>query len=145
MIHYQTGDLFAFPADALAHGCNTLGKMNAGIAVEFRNRFPQMYLDYKKKCTEGRFQIGQGYIYKNPSTPHIINLATQDRLHIARLEDIASCLAWLAENQHFLGINSIVMPRIGAGLGNIPWSQVRKELEYYLDGSKLDIVVVSNV
>lgn len=48
------GNLFDpdFEFDGLAQGVNTKGKMGAGIAVEFRTRWPEMYEDYVKLCDE---------------------------------------------------------------------------------------------
>jgi O-acetyl-ADP-ribose deacetylase (regulator of RNase III) len=48
------GDLFdpAHNFEALAQGVNTKGLMGAGIAVEFKNRFPDMYDDYVHRCTQ---------------------------------------------------------------------------------------------
>lgn len=46
------GDLFdpIHNFDALAQGVNTLGKMGAGIAVPFSQKWPDMYEDYKERC-----------------------------------------------------------------------------------------------
>lgn len=46
------GDLFVndFNFDALAQGVNCQGIMGAGIAVEFKRRFPNMFLDYERRC-----------------------------------------------------------------------------------------------
>lgn len=48
------GDLFdpAFEFEALAQGVNTKGKMGAGIAVLFRQRYPAMYEEYRKLCED---------------------------------------------------------------------------------------------
>jgi hypothetical protein len=42
-IESVSGDLFAnrFRAQALAHGCNCRGSMGAGIAIGFRDRYPE--------------------------------------------------------------------------------------------------------
>jgi O-acetyl-ADP-ribose deacetylase (regulator of RNase III) len=52
VIHYVAGDLFAneHGAQALAHGCNCIGSMGAGIAVGFRERYPDMYEEYRRRC-----------------------------------------------------------------------------------------------
>lgn len=48
------GDLFDpdHNFDALAQGVNTYGVMGAGIAVPFREKWPEMYEDYKSLCTK---------------------------------------------------------------------------------------------
>ena len=46
---FVKGDLFRQEGlRALAHGCNCAGAMGKGIAVEFRERFPKMYAEYKQ-------------------------------------------------------------------------------------------------
>ena len=56
---FVKGDLFAHKGlDALAHGCNCAGAMGKGIAVHFRERFPNMYGEYKQRCADGRFTLG---------------------------------------------------------------------------------------
>lgn len=44
------GDLFDIDLPAIGHGCNSRGSMGAGIAVQFRRRYPDMYREYKRRC-----------------------------------------------------------------------------------------------
>lgn len=48
------GDLFDpdFQFDALAQGVNTQGLMGAGIAVAFKEYWPDMYEEYKERCAQ---------------------------------------------------------------------------------------------
>jgi O-acetyl-ADP-ribose deacetylase (regulator of RNase III) len=54
----RTGDLLTSACLALGHGVNTLGSMGAGIAVEFRRRWPAMYDAYREPCRSGALQPG---------------------------------------------------------------------------------------
>lgn len=56
----QQGDLFdpAFEFDALAQGVNTYGVMGAGIAVPFRETWPEMYEEYKALCIKHNEALG---------------------------------------------------------------------------------------
>jgi hypothetical protein len=66
-IIFVSGDLFADPSlDGLAHGCNCVGAMGAGIAMEFRRRYPEMYLQYKKHCDSGDFVPGTVFVCQPP-------------------------------------------------------------------------------
>ena len=41
------GDIFSISGiSCYAHGCNCAGAMGKGIALQFKKRFPQMYLQY---------------------------------------------------------------------------------------------------
>lgn len=43
------GDIFSISGiSCYAHGCNCAGAMGKGIALQFKKRFPQMYLQYRK-------------------------------------------------------------------------------------------------
>lgn len=47
----HTGDLFAAPDDTvLVHACNTQGSWGAGIAKEFRKRYPEAFRVYEEHC-----------------------------------------------------------------------------------------------
>ena len=46
-----------------AHGCNCAGAMGKGIALQFKDKFPKMYIEYKKLCKEGLFSLGDVFTY----------------------------------------------------------------------------------
>ncbi len=142
MITYIKGNLFDSNVDALAHGCNTIGKMNAGIAREFKVRYPEMFDDYKQKCDKGLFLPGEGYIFMNEYPPHIINLATQDRGH-AKLSYVDSTLKWLKKNWKKEGLNSVAMPKIASGLGKLEWEAVKELIIAHFSTSKLNLEIWS--
>ena len=126
MIVERTGDLFSTECPALGHGVNTLGSMGAGIAVEFRRRWPAMYDAYREECRSGRLQPGGIFVYQAPDRL-IVNLATQRRVGrgAARLE-------WVRQAAHAtaqLSVAGLALPRIGAGLGGLRWADVRAVLE----------------
>ena len=143
MIKYIKGNLFNSSADALAHGCNTQGKMGAGIALEFKRRYPEMFFDYRQKCRSEEFKPGCAYMFKNTEKPHVINLATQEDLSGAKPEYIQSALRWLLENYESLKISTVAMPKIGAGLGGMQWEEVEMILYEYFEKSYLVIEVWS--
>lgn len=40
-----------------AHGRNCAGAMGKGIALQFKERFPKMYLEYKQLCKEKKLLV----------------------------------------------------------------------------------------
>jgi len=73
MISQSTDNLFDLKVDALAHGCNTQGIMNAGISREFRERYPKMYKEYRDYCKSGNFNVGDVHFYESrEEKPHVI-------------------------------------------------------------------------
>lgn len=119
------GDLFATPElTALAHGCNCAGAMGAGIALAFKARWPDMYHDYVTRCADGRFNLGDVFIWRAGGVT-IFNLATQPHWRAAaQLPAIASSVAAMLGEAQALGLDHIAMPRIGAGLGGLDWADV---------------------
>ncbi len=75
MIVERTGDLFSSDCPALGQGVNTFGSMGAGIAVEFRRRWPAMYDAYRAACRTGRLRPGGIFVWEAPDRL-IVNLAT---------------------------------------------------------------------
>ena len=57
MIRYiEKGDIFRIEGvSSYAHGCNCAGAMGKGIAVQFKSKYPDMYLEYKQLCKENKF------------------------------------------------------------------------------------------
>lgn len=124
---FVSGDLFAVPGPAvLAHGCNCAGAMGKGIAVEFRRRFPQMYDEYKRRCKEGRFALGDVFVWSEPGGSTVFNLGTQRTWRSkAELSAIRKSLTHAIQIAEERALERIHLPRIGAGLGGIPWEDVK--------------------
>ncbi len=162
-VSYITGDLFdpSLKFDALAHGCNCSGVMGAGIAREFKRRYPAMFRAYKLECDFGRFKPGVCWGYwpntltrwndaenPAPTTPAVFNLATQrrpgPRATLGAIQaSIASMLQQCRTNPEW-EICRIGMPRIGCGLGGLNWNMVMPLIEYEAERvPAVEIVVVS--
>src|SRR5206468_4250004 len=76
MISYVTGDLFSAPAKVLVNTVNVVGVMGKGIALRFKQIYPEMFREYQALCESGELQIGTLWIYR---TPHkwILNFPTK--------------------------------------------------------------------
>jgi len=83
-IQSVTGDLFVnrFGAQALAQGVNCRGSMGAGIAVGFRERYPEMYAEYRRRCKAQPRELNPGDVFfwrpADGAQPSVFNLATQE-------------------------------------------------------------------
>src|SRR5262249_60524830 len=81
-IEFVSGDLFAnrFRARALAHGCNCRGSMGAGIATGFRDRYPAMYEEFRRRCKAKprKFNLADAWLWKADDYPLVFNLGTQE-------------------------------------------------------------------
>ena len=134
-IQFVTGDLFAnrFQAQALAHGCNCQGSMGAGIATGFRDRYPEMYAEYRRRCKAEprRFNLGSAFLWKAADRPWVFNLGTQEGVWRARAsyEAIEAALRSMRRRANREGVSTIAVPRIGAGHGGLSWRKVRAVIE----------------
>src|SRR3954468_4753912 len=77
-IDVRKGDLFESSAQALVNTVNTVGVMGKGIALGFKQRFPEMYEDYVRRCERGQVRLGEPYLYRRLTLPHIINFPTKE-------------------------------------------------------------------
>ena len=134
-IQYLSGDLFANKchAQAYAQGCNCKGSMGAGIAVGFRERYPEMYEEYRRRCkaVPREFNPGDVMMWKTEVEPFVFNLATQEdywrsRATYDNIEKVLAVMKSLADQEK---ITSIAMPRIGAGYGGLSWKKVKVIIE----------------
>ncbi len=139
---FVKGDLFGRDdLEALAHGCNCAGAMGKGIAVEFRARFPEMYEEYKRRCADGRFKPGDVFAWR-ADRQTVYNLGTQRTWRTgAELDAIERSARGMVELAEKSGISKIGLPRIGAGLGGLPWAQVRALLAELGGGTDVELIV----
>lgn len=134
-IELVSGDLFAnaHGVGALAHGCNCQGSMSAGIAKGFRERYPEMYEQYRGRCKAKprQFNLGDCWLWKQKGKPSVFNLGTQERFWHARAsyEAIEQALVKMREQADAKGIRSIAIPRIGVGYGGLSWRKVKAIVE----------------
>jgi O-acetyl-ADP-ribose deacetylase (regulator of RNase III) len=133
-IQFVSGDLFnnRVNAEAFAHGCNCAGSMGAGIAVGFKERYPAMYEEFRRKCKAKppEFGLGDVFLWRDESLPSVFNLGTQPRPgRGATYPIVEAALKALRTAADEAGICSIAMPRIAAGYGGLSWKKVRAIIE----------------
>lgn len=140
------GDIFNIEGvSCFAHGCNCAGAMGKGIAVQFKNRYPVMYKEYKQKCASGAFTLGDAYIY-SINNEHVFNLGTQKswrtKAELSALKKAVGAMLQLAQNSN---IDRIAMPKIGAGLGGLNWDDVKRSIEEQsAEFPDIELIVVEN-
>lgn len=136
----KIGDLFASRAQTLVNTVNCVGVMGKGIALGFKQRFPDMYEDYEGRCRRKEVRLGEPYLYKGDKLPWILNFPTKDHWRgLSRISDIAQGLGYLASHYKNWGITSLAVPPLGCGNGQLDWTVVGPTLFRHL--SKLDIPV----
>jgi O-acetyl-ADP-ribose deacetylase (regulator of RNase III) len=125
MIEVKTGDLLESQAQTLVNTVNCVGVMGKGIALEFRERYPEMYKDYAERCARGEVKLGEPYLVRQLFGPWVLNFPTKDHWRsVSRIEDIEAGLDYLERHYAEWGITSIAMPPLGCGNGKLEWSEV---------------------
>jgi O-acetyl-ADP-ribose deacetylase (regulator of RNase III) len=126
---FVKGDLFETEGiRAYAHGCNCAGTMDAGISVAFKKRWPRMFDDYVARCADGRFHLGDVFVW-NEDDAVVYNLAIQEHWKKkAKLPAFVRALRRMVALAEHAGVERIGVPRIGAGLGGLDWPRVRSVL-----------------
>lgn len=130
MIKFLTGDLFESKAEALVNTVNTVGVMGKGIALQFKNLFPNNYKVYKEACKNNALKIGDLLVTvdQNISTGEkiIINFPTKKHWRqpseYTFIESGLDDLVELIKTKH---IKSIAIPPLGSGNGGLQWGRVK--------------------
>lgn len=140
---YINGDLFT-SKHSLAHCVSGDFAMGAGIALEFRRRYPEILIAARKQ-----WQIIIGSCLAVPVRDRVIfNLITKERYwHKPTYKTLENALIHMFVQAHDCGIRVISMPKIGSGLDKLDWREVEKlilrhhgdiEVEiYYIGGGNV--------
>jgi uncharacterized protein YwgA/O-acetyl-ADP-ribose deacetylase (regulator of RNase III) len=128
------GDLFESTAQTLTNTVNTVGVMGKGIALGFKKRYPDMFEDYVRRCERGEVRLGQPYLFQPLFPPWILNFPTKEHWRaVTRLSDIEAGLAYLKDHVDDWGIESLAVPPLGCGEGQLEWRIVGPTLFRGLD------------
>jgi O-acetyl-ADP-ribose deacetylase (regulator of RNase III) len=63
MIETTEGNLLNAPVEALVNTVNTVGIMGKGIALQFKQAYPQMFRAYENACKAGDVQLGKVHVF----------------------------------------------------------------------------------
>ncbi|HET8845870.1 MAG TPA: macro domain-containing protein [Ktedonobacteraceae bacterium] len=138
-LSYHKGDIFDSTAHVLVNPVNCKGHMGKGLALAFKQRYPQMFASYQQECREGKLRIGCPTLYK-ASTPWILNFPTKDHWRDdSKMEYLEEGLQYFVAHYQALWIKSIAFPKLGAGLGKLSWDQVGPLMVRYLSRVDIDV------
>lgn len=133
MIEEAKGNLLEADAEALVNTVNTVGHMGKGIALQFKQAYPENFVAYARAVKRGEVQAGRMFVVPtgfvtNPR--YIINFPTKRHWRgRSRIEDVDSGLEALVGEIRRLGIRSIAMPPLGCGNGGLDWRDVEPRIK----------------
>lgn len=129
-INITRGDLLKqHDVDAIVNTVNCVGVMGKGIALQFRNKWPENFRAYEAACKAHEVRPGRMFVFDcggldKPS--FIINFPTKDHWRgKSHIEFIREGLVDLVAQIRRLGIKSIAIPPLGCGNGGLEWTEVR--------------------
>jgi len=138
MFEFARGNLLESKAEALVNTVNTVGVMGKGVALMFKEAYPENFKAYEAACKKKEVKVGRMFVTERQALigpKWIINFPTKEHWRgdskmkwiEAGLEDL-KCV--IAEKK----IRSIAIPPLGSGNGGLKWPDVRSKIEAALGG-----------
>jgi O-acetyl-ADP-ribose deacetylase (regulator of RNase III) len=128
-VRVKSGDLLKENSEAIVNTVNCVGVMGKGIALQFKQRWPQNFKAYEAACERKEIRPGKMFIYdlgEWAKPRFIINFPTKvDWKKPSKIEYIESGLRDLVSQVERLGIKSIALPPLGCGNGGLDWQTVK--------------------
>lgn len=138
-------DIFESKAKVLVNPVNCVGVMGKGLALQFKQRFPQNYKEYRKFCDRDEFKVGNLIIFGPENNKIIINFPTKVHWRdSSRYEYIELGLQKLVTYDGFkrYDIKSIAIPPLGCGLGGLDWNKVKPMIiEAFKDLPDIEVIL----
>lgn len=137
MLKYITNtNMFDIKSDIYINPINCVGTMGKGLALEFRNRYPEMFNDYKIACNNKKIDIGNLWIWRNsdiciigfPTKYHWKNQSKYEYIEVG----LKSLKIFLLNQPDDIIVS---VPAIGCGCGGLEWNIVVELIEKYLSTS----------
>lgn len=106
----KIGNMFESNCSTIVNTVNCVGVMGKGIALEFKKKYPEMFMEYVLKCDRGEVKPGIPYVYQDNGIS-ILNFPTKDHWRSpSRLSYVIDGLNWFVDNYEKYGIDSIAFP-----------------------------------
>ena len=135
MIEFVHGDMFVAPADIRVNTVNCVGVMGAGVALAFKQLYPEMFKEYQHACKSGQIRPGKLHVWRSLTGDWIINFPTKRHWReSSRYEDIEEGLDALRDYLNPLGQVTVALPALGCGHGGLDWKRVSLMIEHKLGG-----------
>ena len=145
MIKFLKGNLLEAPVEAVVNTVNTVGVMGKGIALMFKEAFPDNFRAYEAACKRKEVRIGHMFVTERTAFEGprwIINFPTKKNWRQpSRIEWIAEGLLDLRKVIAEKEIKSVALPPLGCGNGGLDWSAVKAVIERSL--AEIDGVSIS--
>jgi len=142
MLIYSDGTVFNAPVKTFVNTVNCSGVMGAGIALEFKLRYPEMFSDYIDRCNKKNIVLGKPQIYEYTSDIWIMNFPTKGNWRFpSKIQWIEQGLKYFVDNYKARDIESIAFPKLGTSNGGLEWEDVKPLMETYLSDLNINVYI----
>lgn len=146
MIIIKQGNLFNSNCKTLVNTINCSAAMGKGIALEFKQRYPNMYRNYVERCNQNLVRVGYPYLYHHAqSDRYVILFPTKQHWRDG------SQYQWLIDGLKYLvnrinenlwpELTSIAFPPLGCGNGGLDWQEVLPLMTEQLSKLNSDMLI----
>lgn len=142
MIDFRKGNIFTTNKKVVVNTINCVGVMGAGIALECRLRFPDMFNTYKNLCSDGLISPGLLWLYKANNSRWILNFPTKTHWKYPSKEIyIEKGLEKFVNTYKSKSIDSIAFPLLGTNNGGLNKDRVLEIMYRYLKNCDIPISI----
>jgi len=146
MMKVLTGNIFDSECQTIVNAVNCVGVMGKGIALEFKKKYPDMFLDYKIKCDRNEVKVGIPYFYNDTSGKKILNFPTKNHWRgKSEISFIKDGLEWFLEHYVENEVTSIAFSALGCGNGGLNWDVVGKIMFQKLSRLPIEIEIYAPI
>lgn len=126
MITLKRGNIFESKMQTIVNPVNCVGVMGAGLALAYKNKYPDMFSFYKKACQEKRLLPGKPIFYWETSQKKgILLFPTKNHWRdLSKTEYIEDGLDYFVSAYRQWDVSSIAFPALGCGYGGLTWNMV---------------------
>ena len=141
MITEKKVSVFNSGCDALINTVNCKGIMGAGLALEFKMRYPRLFDQYEQDCKNGYVKIGEIRKYEVDGTI-ILNFPTKnDWKYPSELSYIEKGLDYFCRHWKDWDVKSVAMPPLGCNNGHLDVTVVKKMIFDKLSDVGVDVII----
>jgi len=126
----------------IANTVNTKGVMGAGLALEFKLRFPSYFDNYRERCSRESPLPGSAWIFQGDIFPRIISLFVKEDWKMpSKISWIRSSLKRAEEIITESNFERVALPLAGAGKGGIDPKTSENITREVFESSKAEILL----
>lgn len=131
-------NIFESLARVYVNPVNCLGISGKGLAKEYKTRYPEIVKLYEDHCKTKGMEPGTIFTVDTrlmAKMSYIVFLATKDNWrNPSKIEYVRDGLIELRQFMEKKKEYSVAIPALGAGLGQLTWNEVRREIYEQFEG-----------